>query len=655
MTLKSFSKILTAVALTATLSQSATLTELHGTKGEAGRALTDMVRKLDTIGYSTVGKNEHIEEHYFNKYKEKNLDLLNFYTIVDKESMRELLLSNPDFGAYAPFNLLGFKNLASSKGGDTTWYGHLDSDTMLDIIGEKDEGNRKKFTVMMDKLDDLVIKEMKPTTSKTLTFDAKLPAQPLLKMVKKFDGVEDIEEYVEEFIVTHDTLFGKNEFIIAGFTDFKFEYDDMELDFEKYDAYWVSSLCHFQFSNSVFNHGSPQAAVFAPCSVYFYIPKGKNELHVGYATVENWINTTGIEDKAQLEYMKRIADKVVETFKELGFTMEEGTGGESAKAVATTRDLATEISELKAMVTSLAKEVEELKKKEPVEENSPAPKAEVKEPKKVEVVKAIEVVKPANLVELPKKEFKTAKMVIGGDAPKNLTAYYASSPQTVETLTYNLQINGFEVLSATKIFKEKTVLSITNKELKNTSSFVSVINILVNGKDEIRVQNPSYFGASYIKNFTYGQFRNTLIALKKALGEMYVVEDVNKFSKLADYNFMFGMPHFSDTVTLIKSDKLEDRLTSIKTKGRFSYSLKLPNGSTLVGHKIENNNFLKSVNEMKNSQLLPYQSMVKDGEAYMLNPKYYLALSLPLLTMTDFMKIATAPKEIEKELKKAYK
>jgi uncharacterized protein (DUF302 family) len=654
MTLKSFSKILTAVALTATLSQSATLTELHGTKGEAGRALTDMVRKLDTIGYSTVGKNEHIEIHYFNKYKEKNLDLLNFYTIVDKESIRELLLSNPDFGAYAPFNLLGFKNLSSSKDGDTTWYGHLDSDTMLDIIGEKDDANRKKFTVMMDKLDDLVMKEMKPTEAKTLTFDAKLPAQPLLKMVKKFGGVDDIEEYVEEFIVAHDTLFGKNEFIIAGFTDFKFEYDDMELDFEKYDAYWVSSLCHFQFSNSVFNHGSPQAAVFAPCSVYFYIPKGKNELHVGYATVENWINTTGIKDKAQLEYMKRIADKVVETFKELGFTMEEGTGGESAN-VATPRELSSEIAELKAMVKSLAKEVEELKKKEPIEESSPAIKAEVKKPKKVEAVKVVEVVKPANLVELPKKEFKTAKMVIGGDAPINLTAYYASSPQTIETLTYNLRVNGFEILSVNNILKDKIVLSVTNEELKNTNSFISVINILLNGKDEIRVQNPSYFGASYIKDFTYGQFKNTLTSLKKALGEMYVVADVNRFSKLADYNFMFGMPHFTDKIRLSKNDNIENKLTNAKTKDRFAYSLKLPNGSTLVGHKIADNSFLKSVKAGKNAQLLPYQSMVKDGEAYMLDPKYYLALSLPLLTMTDFMKIATAPEEIEKELKKAYK
>ncbi|SFV57493.1 hypothetical protein MNB_SV-9-599 [hydrothermal vent metagenome] len=650
MKVKTISKLIASVLFTLSLSQAGTLVELHGTKGDAGTQLTDMVRKLDTIGYSTVGKNEHIETHYYKKYKEKNLDLLNFYTLVDKKSIRELLLANPDFGAYAPFNLLGFKKLPNAKGGDTTWYGHLDSDTMLDIIGEKDSNINKKFKVMVDKVDDLIQKEMKPTESKILSYDAKLPAQPLLKMVKKFNGVDDIEEFVEDFIVSHDTLFGKHNFIIAGFIDFKFEYDDMELDFEKYDAYWVSSLCHFQFSNSVFNHNEPQAAVFAPCSVYFYIPKGKNELHVGYATVENWIATTGIKDKAQLEYMQRIADDVVETFKELGFTVEDGTGGESAKAVATTRDLSTEISELKAMIKTMAKDIDELKKKEEIDSNSPSAKAStpVVVAPKVEVKK---IEKPKNMVILPKKDFKSAKIVISDKVPDTISAYFLANPQTIEVLTYNLKINGFEVIATNKILKDKTVISITNEELKNTNSFLSVIHILVNGKDELRVQNPSYFGASYLQDkFKYGQFKQTKLALQKALGDMYISRDINKFSKLKDYHFMFGMPSFDDLITLKSEVKLKD-------KTKFAYTLSLPNGSTLIGHKmsLSNNEFLNIVNAENNAQILPYQSIVKDGKAVMLDPKYYLPLSLPLLTMTDFMKIRTIPDDIEAELKKDFK
>jgi uncharacterized protein (DUF302 family)/FtsZ-binding cell division protein ZapB len=644
-----FDKILTLIAslmLTATLSQASVLTELHGTKGEAGKDLSNLVKKLDTIDYSTVGKNEHIEVHYFNKYKEKNLDLLNFYTVIDKASMRELLIKNPDFGAYAPFNLLGYKKLANAKDGDTTWYGHLDAEIMLNIIGEKNQASRDKFTAMVSKLDKLVVDEMKPTVSKTLKFTGELPAQPLLKMVKKFEGVDDIEEYVEEFIMAHDSLFGKREFIIAGFIDLKFEYGDMDLEFDEYDAYWVSSLCHFQFSNSVFNHDAPQAGVFAPCSVYFYIPKGSNELHVGYATVENWITTTGITDKAQLKYMKKIADKVIDVFKELGFEIEAGTGGKSANALKTPRDLSDEIAELKDMVNQLSIELKELKKKEP--------KVKIK----IEDVKEKSKIKTEKVVELPKKEFSTAKMVISDKAPKNLTAYYASNPQTINSITTKLKANGFTILGENEILKGKTVITITNNELTKTNSFVATINILVNGIDEIRVQNPSYFGAAYLqKNFKYGQFKSTLTSLQAVLGDMYEVTDINEFSELADYNFMFGMPHLNDIIELAQGDDLLAKLTGKNADKYVAYTLALPNGATLVGHKMRSrdNKFLNKVEAEKNAQLLPYQAMIKDGKAYMLDPKFYLALSLPLLTMTDFMKIATTPDKIEETLKKAYK
>jgi len=381
---REISKIVAALMVGATLSYgSGVLVDLHGTKGQPDKELAAMVKKLNTIGFEAVGKNEHIETHYYNKYKEKNLDLLNFYPVVDKESIRELILANPDFGAYAPFNLLAFKKMAKD-GGDTTWYGHLDADTMLNIIGEKDDANKKKFKDMVSKLDDIVIKEMKPTEEKKLTFDGDLPKQPLLRMVKKFERPDDLEEFTESFIMKHDGLFAKKEFIIAGFLDLKFEYDDLELEFDKYDAYWVSSLCHFGFSNSVFNHGDPHAGVFAPCSVYFYIPKDSNELHVGYATVDNWISTTGIKDPKKVAYMKEVSASVEKAFKELGFVKEsdapkaetkkvekKAEAPKAAKKVETKTATPTsassnvsggDIAELKEMIKNLTKEVKTIKK-----------------------------------------------------------------------------------------------------------------------------------------------------------------------------------------------------------------------------------------------------------------------------------------------------
>ena len=59
---------------------------------------------------------------------------------------------------------LGTKKL-DAPDDDNTWYGHLAPDTMLDIMGEKDAGQRKAFTDMVESFDGLMKKEMKPTMS----------------------------------------------------------------------------------------------------------------------------------------------------------------------------------------------------------------------------------------------------------------------------------------------------------------------------------------------------------------------------------------------------------------------------------------------------------------------------------------------------------
>lgn len=294
--------------------------QLQGIEGNKEVEIKSLVGKIDTIGFSTVAANTHIEKFYYEKFKEKGVEMISFFGLVNIDKLRPLLLTNPDFGAYAPFNFLVYKTL-DTKNDDNTWFGHLAPDTMLNIIGEKNVNTRKEFTSMIKSFDDLVNKEMKPTKTKRFEHTKELPEKGLTKLVKKFDKPDDLEEWIEDFVADHDGRFSKHNFIIAGFIDFKFEYDDRDMAFDKYDAYWVSLLCHFEFSNSIFNRGIPEAGMFAPCSIYFYIPKGTNELHVGYASVDNWINALNFKDQARIDYMRKIDAEVVQTFEEMGFTL----------------------------------------------------------------------------------------------------------------------------------------------------------------------------------------------------------------------------------------------------------------------------------------------------------------------------------------------
>jgi len=242
--------------------------------------------------------------------------------------------------------------------------------------------------------------------------------------------------------------------------------------------------------------------------------------------------------------------------------------------------------------------------------------------------------------------------------PEKLTAYYVSVIQPASSLKFKLTANGFKILASTEILDGKTVITITNNQLRATNSYMATLQILVNkSKNEIRVQNPSYLGAAYLQdNYKYGQFKETLHALESSLGKMNEVADKITFSKLANYRFMFGMPNLKDYIIISENKKDTQSITGLTAKKYISYSLKLENGTLLVGHKLKEktNDFLKKIGETKNSQLLPYEAMIENGKVSILDPKYYLALSLPLLSMSDFMKIATTPDQIVKDIKKAY-
>jgi hypothetical protein len=246
------------------------------------------------------------------------------------------------------------------------------------------------------------------------------------------------------------------------------------------------------------------------------------------------------------------------------------------------------------------------------------------------------------------------KLDISAPAPEVLSTYYAAKAQSADEVDSKLKANGFTILATTTPIKGSTVITVTNDELKNTNSWLATLNVLVNEK-EVRIQNPSYFGAAYLQDtFKYGQFAGTLKSFQKALGDLYTVEDEFKLSKLSHYQFMLGMAHVEDTIQVAQGEDLE---TKLKENKYVAYSLKLPNGSTLVGHNLRSrtNKFLLKIDAAHDALILPYRSMIKDGKAVMLDPKYYLAVSLPLLSMTEFMKIASAPGEIEKDIKRTYK
>ena len=248
----------------------------------------------------------------------------------------------------------------------------------------------------------------------------------------------------------------------------------------------------------------------------------------------------------------------------------------------------------------------------------------------------------------------TTNIVVAYDfnsTPDKISAHLVAPAQSLDSIKKKLTDNGFKILATTNIIDGHDVITITNDELQATNTYMAAIHVSVNGTD-VRVQNPSYLGAAFLGNkYKYGKFKATVNALEKALGSLKGSKQKTDLSDLEDYNFMMGMPKVDDTIIVKEGKNLASKVKNS------AYKLTLPSGLILVGHKLnkKTNKFLKTLGEEKNAQILPYESMVSANKAEILDPKFYLALSLPNLSMGQFMEIASVPDEIEEDIIKDYK
>lgn len=312
--LSRFTKLVLVAILASSFAFGAQLgADIKGVKGDKEKTFMKFLDEMQKIGYVLSDPHERINDAYKTKFGSDSLDNLGFFSTAKDKDIRELLIKYPTLGGFSPFNM----HIWKKKGEDATYYGHLNPEIMLDIVGIKNKKDRKKFVNSFTALDKLADKIMKPSKklNKKIMFN-KLPKKKLMEFTIKVDGA--LEDFVDEIQEKWEAAFEEAGYIVAGYKNFKETYDDAGLKFSKYDAYWVYSLCHFPFSNGVFNE-RPDAGIFAPCSVYMYVEKGKKVLHVGMPYLENWINVNGIKKQKHIKAIRDIDAEIIKVFvKELG-------------------------------------------------------------------------------------------------------------------------------------------------------------------------------------------------------------------------------------------------------------------------------------------------------------------------------------------------
>jgi hypothetical protein len=267
-------------------------------------------------------------------------------------------------------------------------------------------------------------------------------------------------------------------------------------------------------------------------------------------------------------------------------------------------------------------------------------------------------------IQVETKKSEQENLIAGTNKSGRVPTYLRGTVDSLEETQKRLKDAGFNILSTTylDVDNKRNLISIVFthpllEEVANKPShgFFASLRLLINKETkEMTISNPLYFSKAFMQD-THNEkvALDVLQILNKTFHSLKDSKDRLKYTLLPTYCFMFGLPKYQDMITVAKADSSQKLLEQIKAyKGgqNLIFSQKLSDETYLIGVALskKTTKFIDTVGK-DNALLLPYPILIEKGTAKILNPKYYIAISYPMLKMSNFMKIATVPSAIEKD------
>lgn len=248
---------------------------------------------------------------------------------------------------------------------------------------------------------------------------------------------------------------------------------------------------------------------------------------------------------------------------------------------------------------------------------------------------------------------------------EDVSTYLVGEHVDVATAKERLGKAGFEVLAEYESVKDGKTIVFTNSALKAQGAkpkraHAAVLRLFIDDQEKkISFTNPIYFGKAFMQDaYDAAVFNAQFEAINSAFPGLVGSVDKLDSDALSGYHFMMSMPYYSDVDELGKATNSEllEKAKSYKNGNNLIFTLKLSDESYLLGYDLDKRTkkFVEKIGRT-NAAVIPYCISIENGLASSLEAKYYLAVSYPLLTMTEFTTIATVPGAIKKDLTKPFK
>lgn len=238
-----------------------------------------------------VEANNDMNGPFKRDFNNTNFDVYNLMVLWRKDTALALAEKYPKFGLFTPLSM----SIYTKKGSKTISVSSITPAGIASMVGI--DANEKALVDLGTHIETALKTAMPKGKFVTLPYKMKAPEGPLVAEAS-FPAGDDWEETKDDLEMKFEGELAPNGFVSPAFVDFNYDFE--EHDKEWYTFYDAYSICKIKVIYTV-SKLHPEAGAFAPCTMFMYLKKDDNTIHMGFPTVHKWISALNITDKESID------------------------------------------------------------------------------------------------------------------------------------------------------------------------------------------------------------------------------------------------------------------------------------------------------------------------------------------------------------------
>ena len=255
-----------------------------------------------------IAANNDMNFPFKRDFKKTHMDVYNLMVVFRKDTALALAEKYPDIGLFTPISM----SIYTPKGAKTISVATLRPEVMAELM--KIPTDNPEMVKLGQKIEEALAAAMPKGKFIELPYASKKSDKDVITRITMEQEGDDWEDAKDEFETAFEEKLAPNGFVMAGFTDLNYDFDEHDKDW--YLFYDVYSICKISVIYEV-SKLHPEAGAFAPCSAYKYQKKDEKTIHMAFPNVYKWISSLNITDKPSIDVLLDAQEKFENMLKEL--------------------------------------------------------------------------------------------------------------------------------------------------------------------------------------------------------------------------------------------------------------------------------------------------------------------------------------------------